>query len=203
MNVSIINEDNGNHSLFIHLPNFVKQNYLKQLNEIVNWKYGEYQNQDVDRVQQFFHIRGEPFCKSWKKITERWQSLEYYPWLLELQNKLEKELDQVLSPLYNSYGLTQLDFQSALINKYRNGNDFIPPHHDTTENENPTIVSLSFGATREFSVKRIVFGQEIEKIYKIKHGDVFIMGGLSQTNYTHEILPDPDITQPRYNITFR
>jgi alkylated DNA repair dioxygenase AlkB len=203
MDLSIINEENGKHSLFIHLPGFVKQNYLKQLNEITNWKYGEYQNQEVDRVQQFFHIHGEPFCKSWKKITERWKSLEYYPWLLELQKNLEKELEQVLSPLYDSYGLTPLDFQSALINKYRDGNDFIPPHHDTTENENPTIVSLSFGETREFSVKRIVFGQEIEKIYQIKHGDVFIMGGLSQTNYTHEILPNSNITKERYNITFR
>ena len=203
MDLAIINETNGQHSIFIHLPNFVKQNYLKQLNEITNWKYGEYQNQDVDRVQQFFHIHGEPFCKSWKKITKRWKSMEYYPWLLELQKNLEKELDQTLEPLYESYGLRPINFQSALINKYRTGKDFIPPHYDTTENENPTIVSLSFGETREFVVKRIVFGQEIEKIYKLKHGDVFIMGGLSQTNYTHEILPDVSITQPRYNITFR
>lgn len=151
----------------------------------------------------FFTFTANLFVNLGKRLQKDGKSLEYYPWLLELQKNLEKELEQVLSPLYDSYGLTPLDFQSALINKYRDGNDFIPPHHDTTENENPTIVSLSFGETREFSVKRIVFGQEIEKIYQIKHGDVFIMGGLSQTNYTHEILPNSNITKERYNITFR
>lgn len=198
MRLEIINEENGKQSIFIHLPGFVQKNYLKQLNEIINWKHGEYPNQLVDRVQQFFHVDGEPFCKSWKKITERWKSMPYYPWLLELQINLQKDLNQVVGTL----GL-QLNFKSALINKYRNGKDFIPPHFDTTDEEEPTIVSLSFGETREFIVKRIVFDQEQETKYKLKHGDVFIMAGLSQKNYTHEILPDESIIKPRYNITFR
>lgn len=202
MRIDIINEVNG-HSVFIYLPNFIKEDYLKQLNQIENWKYGEYKNQNVDRVQQFFHINGEPFCKNWKKITERWESMPYYSWLLELQIKLENKLDNILKPLYESYNVMPLNFKSALINKYRDGNDFIPPHKDTTEYERPTIVSVSFGETRTFIVKRIIFGEETETIYKLKQGDVFIMAGHSQKNYTHEIIKDSTISKPRYNITFR
>lgn len=203
MRLDIINEVNGGHSVFIYLPAFIKENFLKELNEIENWKHGEYLNQKVDRVQQFFHIHGEPFCKNWKKITERWESMPYYSWLLELQIKLQNELDDILKPLYDSYSVQPLNFKSALINKYRDGNDFIPPHKDTTENDEPTIVSVSFGEPRTFIVKRIIFGEETETVYTLKQGDVFIMAGQSQKNYTHEILKDLTITKPRYNITFR
>lgn len=202
MNLEIINEKNGKYTLFIHLPKFIKISYLDKLNAIEDWKQGEYSQQQVDRVQQFFHIDGEPFCKDWKYIPERWQSMSYYNWLLELQNKLENELDEILKPLYKEFNVTPLNFKSALINKYRNGKDFIPAHFDTTNDENPTIVSLSFGETRTFVLKRIVFEQEKEHKYRLKNGDIFIMAGLSQKNYTHEILPD-DTINPRYNITFR
>ncbi len=203
MRLDIINEVNGGHSIFIYLPKFIKQNFLKQLNEITNWKHGEYLNQHVDRVQQFFHINGEPFCKKWKKITERWESMPYYSWLLEFQLKLQTDLDDILKPLYQIYNIQPINFKSALINKYRDGNDFIPPHKDTTETEEPTIVSVSFGESRTFIVKRIIFGEETETVYNLKQGDVFIMAGKSQENYTHEILKDSTITKPRYNITFR
>ena len=203
MNMTIINELDDKYSLFIHLPNFLNENnILENLNNISNWRYGEYTQQEVNRVQQFFHVNGEPFCKNWKTIPHRWESMTYYPWLIDLQNKLEKDLNKVIEPLYEAYNLRPLNFKSVLINKYRNGSDFIPPHFDTTENINPTIVSLSFGETRTFVVKRILFEQEREYKYELKHGDVFIMGGCSQQNFTHELLKDNTIN-PRYNLTFR
>lgn len=202
MRLEIINEINNNYSIFIHLKKFVKTSYLNKLNEIEDWKQGDYSQQRVDRVQQFFHIHNEPFFKHWKNIAERWKSLPYYSWLLELQIQLQSDLDYILYPLYETYKMKPLNFKSALINKYRNGKDFIPAHFDTTEEIQPTIVSLSFGETRTFVVKRIVFGEENEISYKLEDGDIFIMSGLSQKNYTHEILPD-DTINPRYNITFR
>lgn len=202
MNLLIINESENKHSIFIHLPKFIKENYLNKLDDISDWKYGDYPQQRVDRVQQFFHVDGEPFCKKWKNIPERWESMKYYSWLLELQIQLENDLDDIIKPLYDTYNITPIKFKSALINKYRNGNDFIPPHFDTTDNVNPTIASLSFGETRTFVIKRIVFGEEKEYAYKLKQGDVFIMAGYSQENFTHELLKD-NTQNPRYNITFR
>ncbi len=205
MRLDIINELNNKHTIFMHLPKFVKENYLNELNEIQEWKLGEYNKQLVNRVQQFFHIYGEPFCKNWNKITERWKSLPYYSWLLEFQIKLQRELNVILAPMYKSYAIRPLNIKSALINKYRNGDDFIPPHFDTTEEQNPTIVSVSFGETREFVIKRIsvVCDEPKQLVYKLKQGDVFIMAGLSQQNYTHELVKNKLITKPRYNITFR
>ena len=203
MNMIIINEIKNKHSIFIHLPNFMNKNYINELEQITNWRGGDYSTQNVNRSQQFFHINDEPFCKLWKKNPERWQSMPYYSWLLEMQIQLQRELEETISPLYEAYGITPLNFKSALINKYKDGNDFIPPHFDTTDHEEPTIVSVSFGATRTFVVKRILFDQEREYKYELNHGDVFIMAGLSQRNFTHEILKDSTIENPRYNITFR
>ncbi len=111
-----------------------------------------------------------------------------------------------------------------LINMYENGLHKINHHSDDEPvlGENPTIVSVSFGATRTFELKRMTESQRKKQCeqknwefitnphYKcqvirmeLRDGDVLIMNGPTQRFFTHAILPSDEKVGKRYNITFR
>jgi alkylated DNA repair dioxygenase AlkB len=37
----------------------------------------------------------------------------------------------------------------------------------------------------------------------LPHGSLLIMAGDTQRNFKHEVSKEPDVTQPRINLTFR
>jgi len=85
---------------------------------------------------------------------------------------------------------------------YRDGSHFVAFHADPTAyGPTDTIASLSLGATRVFTLRR----NDSHAIYEIAltHGSLLILGRGTQTYYEHALLPDPEVTEPRINLTFR
>ncbi|WP_267102276.1 alpha-ketoglutarate-dependent dioxygenase AlkB family protein [Xanthomonas sacchari] len=98
------------------------------------------------------------------------------------------------------------NFNSALLNLYRNGLDRMAAHSDDEVElgPRPIIASLSLGATR-----RIRFlPKNKNSIYKtfsldLPNGCLLIMKGETQKNWLHEIPKESKLINPRINITFR
>jgi alkylated DNA repair dioxygenase AlkB len=117
---------------------------------------------------------------------------EAIPW-----NGKLKEIAQQCSDL------CEVDFNTGLLNYYRDGLDSMGIHADDEKElgMNPTIASVSFGATR-----RMVFRKRDTKeklIIPLNNGDLLVMKGALQHHWKHELPKERKIEQPRLNITFR
>ena len=66
---------------------------------------------------------------------------------------------------------------------------------------NAPIVSLSFGATRKFYLKRDKDG----KVVKILHkpGDLLVMLPKTQEEWKHSVPKEKSVSSPRISLTFR
>ena len=99
--------------------------------------------------------------------------------------------------------ITGVEFNSALINKYRNQNDSIAYHEDSEAELGPTpfIASVSFGDTVSFNILDKSTGQITE--IPLSDNDLLVMQGDSQNNFAHGIDKSTDARGQRINITFR
>lgn len=214
MEFNTINEIDGTTSTIIHIGKvkWVKK-YKGQLNELKNWKQGTVLNRVIPRLQLWYNMNNRPFCSFWSKMYDRWEPNVYPEWLKELQF----EITEKLKFLENS-GNVKIDFNSVLINKYLNGNHSIGHHRDNEKifGDNPTIVSLSFGAPREFMLRRVHFDKENPKHMKVNKREqhlnikyiledcsILIMAGSCQKYFSHSVLKDESCEKPRFNLTFR
>jgi len=96
------------------------------------------------------------------------------------------------------------EFNSVLLNWYRDGSDYIGWHTDAERElgENPIIGSVNFGATRTFQIRRI--DNNAEKIsFPLSHGTVLIMMGKLQHFWQHAVPKEKKINNTRINLTFR
>ena len=95
-------------------------------------------------------------------------------------------------------------FNSVLLNKYRNGNDKVGWHSDDEKELgiNPTIASVSLGATRRFDLR---YKNERAKIIKLNlaSGSLLIMKGELQHYWEHQVPQQKLIVDDRINLTFR
>ncbi len=100
--------------------------------------------------------------------------------------------------------ISEVTFNSVLLNLYRDGKDSVSWHSDDESElgENPIIASISFGATRRFSLKH-----KISKDYKIDldlpNGSLLLMKGETQHFWQHQIPKTSKSVPPRINLTFR
>ena len=178
---------------FIYLPNFFtkqESDFLFNLLKInVLWKqesmnmYGK--RVDFPRLTSWYGDNDKPY--SFSGIT-----LDPNPWtkeLLEIKAKIEPIAD--------------VNFNSVLLNQYRNGSDSISWHTDAEKElgRNPIIASVNFGATRNFQLRHIETKEKID--IDLSHGCLLIMQGDLQHFWQHQI---PKTTKPvneRINLTFR
>lgn len=95
-------------------------------------------------------------------------------------------------------------FNSALLNLYRNGNDSVGWHRDNEKSlgVNPVIGSVSFGESREFSLKHYK-DKKLRTKVMLDSGSFLLMKGETQHNWLHSIQKNSAIIKPRINITFR
>lgn len=95
-------------------------------------------------------------------------------------------------------------FDYVLLNYYRNGYDKIGFHRDeeATEKDKNVIASISLGAVRKFQIKKR-FGVPEEYLFYLPHGSCLMMRGNTQLHWLHSVPQQPEITQPRINLTFR
>jgi alkylated DNA repair dioxygenase AlkB len=96
-----------------------------------------------------------------------------------------------------------VEFNSCLANLYRDGLDSVSWHADNEPELGlePTIASLSFGASRAFQIKT----REGKARWSttLCNDDLLVMNGRSQLDYLHCVPKDPKAEGPRINLTFR
>lgn len=99
--------------------------------------------------------------------------------------------------------LLGIRFNSVLGNLYRHGLDSVSWHADDEPElgPNPTIASLSLGASRRFAIRRNSDRQRWD--ITLHHGDLLIMSDDSQSGYQHSIPKTTRECGERINLTFR
>ena len=100
--------------------------------------------------------------------------------------------------------LPNYEYNSALVNMYSNGEDFIPRHSDCEDciEDLSDILTVSLGATRTLLFTNSLTGEVVKEV-ELKHGSLNAMSKHSQSLFKHELLPDMSCSQPRVSITFR
>jgi len=94
-------------------------------------------------------------------------------------------------------------FNSCLLNLYHNGSEGMAWHSDNEKElgVNPAIASLSFGATRKFSLKHITTKQKVELL--LQSGNLLVMKSETQHKWIHSLPKTKKVQTPRINLTFR
>jgi alkylated DNA repair dioxygenase AlkB len=215
--IPIINDEP---SYFIYIKNVLTNSEIEEIKDWLNKRKNHFQDgicisgKLIPRKQIWFHETGKYFCDSWKVKYDRWRSHQYDEILKKLQKKINLLTIQKLGIQDYFYSMPQ--FNSCLVNYYRNGDDSIKPHRDSFESfgQLPVISNYSLGETRTLSIKKINYNPD--NIYSMKYdtneeynlnleledNSLFIMAGASQKYFTHEILKS-STENPRYSFTFR
>lgn len=116
------------------------------------------------------------------------------PWtilLLEIKRRIEE--------------CTDATFNSVFLNLYRNQHDSMGFHSDDERElgREPTIASLTFGATRTFVMKHKHNRDAPIMKLPLEAGSVLLMKGKTQRFWKHGILKQSQPCGPRVNLTFR
>jgi len=102
-------------------------------------------------------------------------------------------------------GFTGIEFNSVLLNYYKNGKDEIKWHSDKEENlgdiSESVIATVNLGATRKFWYLNKATGDK--DFYSVANGGLLMMNAGFQNEYLHAILPEKQIKDPRISLTFR
>lgn len=118
---------------------------------------------------------------------------EVNPWtseLLSLKQKIEEK--------------SGYEFNSVLLNLYRDGNDSVAWHRDKDSHygNRPVIASVSLGQTRNFDFRKTDHHQSKYSL-PLPKGSLLIMKGNLQEHWEHRIAKSANIKQSRINLTFR
>jgi len=99
------------------------------------------------------------------------------------------------------------DFNGILLNLYDGGNDYIGKHSDDEKelSSSGTVAAISLGKERTFRIRTKVKGStgKIIADVRTKHGQLLIMDGKFQSEYTHEVPAEKGTSGIRVSITFR
>ncbi len=173
---------------------FFRANVADQLlNEIIGtttWRQ--------DTIKIFGRAVLQPRLTAWmgdSGATYRYSGLlmtpdPWSPAILQVKTAVEAQLGQ--------------NFNSALINYYRNGLDSMGWHRDNEPELGPTpvIASLSFGEGRLFKIRHY-FDKALTIDLNLEHGDLLVMAGPMQSCWEHSLPKTRKPKQARINITFR
>jgi alkylated DNA repair dioxygenase AlkB len=151
-------------------------------------------NYAVPRDEAYYGDSGTNYIYS----RREYKPLAWIPELLSLKTRVEEATPGVA---YSNSSLSRVGYNAVLCNFYRNGNDSVGLHADAEPEMGPVIASVSLGAERLFRLKRqngaVAFAE------RLPHGSLLIMGGRTQKNFKHEVPKEPNLAQPRINLTFR
>ncbi|MES2827044.1 MAG: alpha-ketoglutarate-dependent dioxygenase AlkB [Bacteroidota bacterium] len=97
-----------------------------------------------------------------------------------------------------------VNFNSVLLNYYRDGNDSVAWHSDNEKalGSRPVIASVSFGQVRSFDIRNKRDHSEKYSI-KLESGAMMIMKGDLQQHWDHRVPKSIKPMRPRVNLTFR
>jgi Alkylated DNA repair protein len=99
---------------------------------------------------------------------------------------------------------TQHNFNSALVNLYRDNRDSVDWHADDEPELGlqPIVASLSLGESRTFELRRKDNHREKFKLV-LPHGSLLLMAGNTQRQWQHRVAKEKPLCGERVNITFR
>jgi alkylated DNA repair dioxygenase AlkB len=180
--------------LLQYIPDFFNADesheYFTSLQNTIAWKQEE--------LKLYGKIIKTPRFTAWygdDGMAYKYSGVTFYalPWT----DKLLK-INAAIEPLAGQ------QFNSVLLNMYRDGNDSMGWHSDDEPElgKNPIIASVNFGQARRFDFRMV-------KDYSVKHqlmlgnGSLLIMKGDIQHHWQHQIAKSLRIKQPRINLTFR
>lgn len=128
--------------------------------------------------------------KSYSYSNITMQPHNFTPLLKHIKSRVENHVDE--------------NFTTCLLNLYRHGQDSNGWHADDEPElgKNPTIASLSFGASRFFKFRRKANKKETYKL-NLTSGSLLIMRGATQHNWQHELPKTKKDIGARINLTFR
>ena len=138
------------------------------------------------RLTALYSTNGRPY--SYSNI-----SMQPHPFTNTLKALLNKVVD-----------VSQINFTTCLLNRYRDGRDSNGWHADD-ERElgiNPPIASISLGAERYFHLKHKT-NKELKHKILLQHGSLLLMTGPTQHHWKHQIPKTAKPIGERINLTFR
>lgn len=96
------------------------------------------------------------------------------------------------------------NFNTALLNYYRNGSDSMGWHRDNEKElgPQPSVASVSLGAIRQFQLRDHA-GKKERITLNPASGSLILMNGECQHYWEHALPKSKKIELPRLNITFR
>lgn len=164
------------------------QYYERLLNE-ANWKNDEaiMYGKHIVTARRYAWYADQPYEYRYSGVVRQAQ-----PWSPFIDS-LRQTVQQQTGKIYNS----------ALLNLYPDGNSGMAWHSDDEKDLVPegSIASLSFGASRKFSLKHIATKEKRE--FVLHSGDLIEMGGTTQQYWMHSVPKTKKVTEPRINLTFR
>lgn len=178
---------------YIYIENFYEKNeadlYFNSLIKNIHWKQ---ESMNMYGKQILFPRLTSWYGQSDKPYSFSGITLNPHPWSKELL-----EIKKNIEPLAN------VEYNSVLLNRYRNGNDSISWHTDAEKELglNPVIASVNFGAERTFQLKHIETKKRID--IALKHGSLLIMMGELQHYWQHQVPKTKKPKTERINLTFR
>jgi len=178
---------------YVYVSNFFSKEksdyYLNTLLNEIDWKqeamnmYGKSIN--FPRLTAWYGDNDKPYTFSGITLNpQKWNDV-----LLEIKKCIEPK--------------TQANFNSVLLNLYRNGKDSISWHTDAEKELgiNPVIASVNFGATRKFQLRHNKTKEIVELL--LTHGSLLIMQGELQHYWQHQVPKTNQAVKERINLTFR
>eukprot|EP01012_Entosiphon_sulcatum_P025449 TRINITY_DN30761_c0_g1_i1.p3 TRINITY_DN30761_c0_g1~~TRINITY_DN30761_c0_g1_i1.p3 ORF type:complete len:190 (-),score=12.21 TRINITY_DN30761_c0_g1_i1:2300-2869(-) len=163
---------------------------LRKLMEEIKWRQ--------ESVRIYGKVYAQPRLVAWygdpgKKYEYSGISLTPMPWT-DLLREIKRRIEDC----------TESRFNSVFLNLYRDHNDSMGFHSDDERElgRDPTIASLTFGATRTFVLKHKKKDIPTVKL-PLEAGSVLLMKGGTQHNWKHGILKQTQRCGPRVNLTFR
>ena len=164
--------------------------FFTALKESVNWQqenillYGR--TIPLPRLTAWFGDAGKTY--KYSGIT-----VEPEPWtptLSEIKSRVEE--------------VSNVTFNSVLINYYRNERDSVSWHSDDEPElgENPIIGSVSFGDVRTFQLRHKT-DKSLKISRELPHGSYLLTAGSTQHHWEHQSPKRTRKIGPRINLTFR
>jgi alkylated DNA repair dioxygenase AlkB len=114
------------------------------------------------------------------------------PWIPEVSD-IQRKVNQ----------FTRHQFNSSLLNLYRDGGDSNSWHRDNEKElgQDPHVASVNLGSVRKMQWKHPRLGLKYE--CELESGSLLYMGAGSQLHWYHQIPKTKKAIGPRINLTFR
>jgi len=164
--------------------------FFQNLTTAIQWEQRQFKlagkDISIPRLTAWYGDAG----KSYTYSGMTFQPHSWTPSLLEIKRRVEEAAG--------------IQFNSVLLNLYRNEQDSVSWHSDDEPElgTNPVIGSVSFGEQRAFQFKH-KHDSQLRRTIELTTGSLLLMRGTTQAFWKHQIPKAKIPCGPRINLTFR